>query len=452
MTCTASPSRSVYSTITTASAPPGTGAPGMIRIASPAPTDRVGAWPAGTAPATTSRPGASGAAPAVSAARTAYPSIALLANGGTASRAMTSSAVTRPTASLSGSVDRASAATAPRISRWTSASGITPPSAQAAPAQDVEEHRRDVRSQVGAIERELEVRPQEVDLHAGVVPAVHEAPSQHGLLPEQHADGVGELELATGTGLDAVEGLEDARTEDVATDDGEVGGRVLRLRLLHHRPQPEHVAVDGTALRRTVRGDLVRLHLEQRDHRRLLAIVDLDHAAEQGGVVDHDVVAEHHRERLVPDVRARGRHRVPEAERLVLADEMHVGEIGQRLHLLQQVVLALLLQDGFQLRLAVEVVLHGPLPPPVCHEGVADAGADGLFDHVLDRRAVDDREHLLRDALARRQEARAQPGGGDHGLAHRGHHSETLPPGGSRPSPCSSPRTRRRRFGRWRAR
>ena len=88
---------SVRSTITTASAPGGIGAPVMMRTASPGPTVAVGRRarrrgcrrPRGG-------PGASSAAPAVSAARTAKPSIAVLSNGGTASAAATASAVTQP--------------------------------------------------------------------------------------------------------------------------------------------------------------------------------------------------------------------------------------------------------------------------------------------------------------------------------------------------------------------
>src|SRR2546421_3821962 len=378
--------------------------------------------------------------------------MAVLANGGTASPAITSRVVTRPSASRTGTVTGASGATAPRISLWTSASGIMGRSGEPAPAPALDDHRLDGRREVGPVECELEVGSQEVDLHAGVVAAVREAAPDDRLLLQQQADGVGELELPAGSRLDAVEGVEDGGTEDVAADHGEVGRCVLRFRLLEHGPQPEDIGVDRVDHGAPVRRDLVRFDLEQRDDRRLLLVVDLDHAAQKRGVVDHHVVAEQYGEGLVPDVLARHRHGVAEAERLVLADEVEGGELGERLHLLQEVVLALLLEHRLQLGLAVEVVLDRSLAPTVHHEDVADAGADRLFDDVLDGRAVDDGQHLFGDALARRQEARPQPGGGDHGLAHRGHHSETLPPGGSGPSPCSSPRTRRRRFGTCRAR
>ncbi len=61
----------VSSTITMASAPSGTGAPVMMRIASPGPTGTVGARPAGSSATIRRRTGVSAVAPAVSSARTA---------------------------------------------------------------------------------------------------------------------------------------------------------------------------------------------------------------------------------------------------------------------------------------------------------------------------------------------------------------------------------------------
>ena len=88
-----SPRRSLSSTIATASAPAGTGAPVMIRTASPRPrTPSYGGAPAAISPTTFSSTGTA----ARSAAWTAYPSTAELANGGTSSVATTSAASTRP--------------------------------------------------------------------------------------------------------------------------------------------------------------------------------------------------------------------------------------------------------------------------------------------------------------------------------------------------------------------
>jgi hypothetical protein len=64
-------SRAVRSTITTASAPSGIGAPVKMRIASPAARARAAGWPAATSATTGSSTGDASDAPAVSAARTA---------------------------------------------------------------------------------------------------------------------------------------------------------------------------------------------------------------------------------------------------------------------------------------------------------------------------------------------------------------------------------------------
>ena len=73
----------VCSTITTESAPAGTGAPVMMRAAWPGPTSPSHQSPAAMCATTSSSTGASSLAPARSAARTAKPSIAELSNGAT---------------------------------------------------------------------------------------------------------------------------------------------------------------------------------------------------------------------------------------------------------------------------------------------------------------------------------------------------------------------------------
>ena len=93
----------------------------------------------------------------------------------------------------------------------------------------------------------------------------------------------------------------------------------------------------------------------------LLAFVHVEHRAEQLAVVDHDVVAEEHRERLVAHVLARHAHRVAEAERVALADVVDVGEVVDVLHLGEQVELRRLLEVVLELEVAVEVVLDGAL-------------------------------------------------------------------------------------------
>src|SRR6478609_7377779 len=74
----------------------------MILAAVPAGSSRSAAWPAPISPTTGRCTGASAVAVTVSACRTAYPSIAELSNDGRLTCATTSSATTRPSASIRG--------------------------------------------------------------------------------------------------------------------------------------------------------------------------------------------------------------------------------------------------------------------------------------------------------------------------------------------------------------
>ena len=64
------------------------------------------------------------------------------------------------------------------------------------------------------------------------------------------------------------------------------------------------------------------------------------------------------------------------------------------------------------------------LPRPVMMRMSSMPARDGLLDHVLDRRLVDDRQHLLRLRLRRREESGAEAGSGNHRLANL--HRSTL--------------------------
>ena len=63
------------------------------------------------------------------------------------------------------------------------------------------------------------------------------------------------------------------------------------------------------------------------------------------------------------------------------------------------------------------MVLDGALVASGDEDEVLDTGGACLVHHVLDRGAVDDGQHLLGHRLGGGQEARAEPGDGEYGLA-----------------------------------
>ncbi len=241
------------------------------------------------------------------------------------------------------------------------------------------------------------------------------------LVRRQLLEGVGELDLAAAAGLRGAEYAEDVRVEDVAADDGVVGRGVGRVRLLDQAADLDDVAVlGGLHGRAAVEVDLLRRDLHEGDHAAAVLLLDVDHALEQGVARVDQVVAEQDREGLVADVRLGAQHGVAEALGVALADVVDHREVAGLLDLGEAARVALLLEGGLQFVVAVEVVFQGALVAARDHEDVAEARGHGLFDHVLDRRLVDDRQHLLGSGLGGRQEPGTETGCWDDSLADPG--------------------------------
>ena len=163
---------------------------------------------------------------------------------------------------------------------------------------------------------------------------------------------------------------------------------------------------------------LVRLlgrHLLDRDDVAAVALVGVEHLL-HAAAAQH--VGQQHREGLVADDLAGAPDRVAEAERRLLAGE--AGLAGRRQVALQRLVvlgLAALLQRRVELEGDVEMVLDHRLVAAGDEDEMLDAGLARLVDHVLDDRPVDDGQHLLRHGLGGGQEAGAEAGDGQDGLA-----------------------------------
>ena len=70
------------------------------------------------------------------------------------------------------------------------------------------------------------------------------------------------------------------------------------------------------------------------------------------------------------------------------------------------------LERGLELGAAVEVVFHGRLVATGDDDDLGAAGGDRLLNAVLNKRLVDEAEHLLGDGFGGGEKARAQSGGG----------------------------------------
>src|SRR5262249_52481829 len=146
---------------------------------------------------------------------------------------------------------------------------------------------------------------------------------------------------------------------------------------------------------------------------------DVEELSHAGRVAEpDDVVAEEDPERLVADERARAQDGVAEAERLLLPDVTHRGQLRDRLDLNRLLHLPAVIQVLLELAGGIEVVLDRTLVPSRHDDDLAQAGGDRFLDDVLDRRFVDERQHLLGLGFGGGKEARAEAGGGKHTLAY----------------------------------
>src|SRR4029078_7667591 len=126
--------------------------------------------------------------------------------------------------------------------------------------------------------------------------------------------------------------------------------------------------------------------------------------------------------RLVADDVARTPDGVAEAERLLLTDADHLAAI--RIGAFEHIeALALGLECRLELETDVEIIDQGRLAAPGDEDQLLDPRLARLVDPVLDQRPVDDRDHLLGDALGGGEEAGAETSNGEDRLANSLLHS-----------------------------
>src|SRR5213594_4423434 len=272
--------------------------------------------------------------------------------------------------------------------------------------------------QVGPGERELDGRLEEAELVARVEALALERDRVHRAAGAQSPERVGELDFAPRVRLRVGEDTKEVRRQHVASDDREVGRRLARPRLLDEVEDLVHGGGD------LARGDHAVLRQAlPRD------ALDGEHglvvALEHGEELVHarlprrdDVVAQEHGERLVAHERARTEYGVAQPERLFLPHVGHRRQLRDRLDLGELLDFAPVVQVVLELEGGVKVVLDRALAPTGHDDDLREARRDRLLDDVLDHGLVDEREHLLRLRLRRREESRSEPGGGEHRLLH----------------------------------
>ena len=187
-------------------------------------------------------------------------------------------------------------------------------------------------------------------------------------------------------------------------------GRVAGCRLLH---QSRHVHAIRGRRDYAVTFQVGRI-VHGRQHRAAAALVGGDELAGQRRLPEHQVVGIGHHERVVAGEVAGQQQRVTGAEHPLLAHEgdraLRRGQPrpGGRAAAARQCLL--------QLQVAVEVVFQHALAAGGDYQQVTDPGVHQLADDEVERRPVQQRQHLLRHGAGGRQKPRAVAGGQNNSL------------------------------------
>src|SRR5439155_3256913 len=223
------------------------------------------------------------------------------------------------------------------------------------------EPRAELRPEVVAFGTELHRRLEVVEGVPDVEASTLEAVRVDRLLLRQQVDRVRELDLPAATRRGSAERVEDLGGEHVPADHREIGGGLLRRRLLDDGQDPHQMLLEWLRLDAAVQGDVLLTDLHGRDDTPAEGVVRAEHLAQERlGWMDQ-VVTEHDRERLIADVRLRHRDRVSEPERLLLADVMDLRHVRDLPDPLELVELRLVLEEALELQVAVEMILDGAL-------------------------------------------------------------------------------------------
>src|SRR6266536_2624461 len=197
-----------------------------------------------------------------------------------------------------------------------------------------------------------EIRPPERDLHrgleeaelfSGVVPASLELDGIDRPAAAKRAEAVGELDLPAGVGQRLGEDRKEIRGEEVASDDSEVGRRVLGIGLLDEVQHFENIPSEPARPDDAVAANLFLGDAHDGEHGAVVTLEDVEELPHAWHARDDDVVAQEDAEGLVAHEGPRTENGVAEPERLLLPDIGHGGELGDGPDLRQLLRLASIL-------------------------------------------------------------------------------------------------------------
>ncbi|BAF60948.1 hypothetical protein PTH_2766 [Pelotomaculum thermopropionicum SI] len=251
---------------------------------------------------------------------------------------------------------------------------------------------------------------QVAELVAHVVTLPLEGQAVHGLLPAQHLQGVGKLDLPSRPGPGLGKNGANARLNDVTPHYRQAGRGFLARRLFHQVVDAVHAGTLLDCVQNPVFAYILFGHFHYGNNGGLNLLVQVHQLLQAGLFAAHDVIAQKYGKRLVPDELPGAVNGVAQAQRFLLPHKINVGKLADILDQLEFRGLAGFLELHLQFHGPVEVVFNGPFVPAGYNQDVAYARGNGFLHYVLDCGLIHDWQHFLGLCLGGGQKPHPQAG------------------------------------------
>ncbi len=243
--------------------------------------------------------------------------------------------------------------------------------------------------EVRAFEGEVDGGLQKAELSAGVMSGAGEHAGVDRTFVYKAPQAVGQLDLTAGVLLDLLQGCEDIRRQDVASDDGEVRRRALGLWFLYQVADFEHAVADRFGVNNAVAAHSLASDALDEQNRPIELGEEVDHLFESWRVgIDH-VIGEQNGERILANRFFGAEDRVTEPERLLLVNRGDVDHRRERPNGGEQVGFATFGEQRFQRRMWREVGRRHGVTGTGNEDDVTNTRTHGFLDAVLDDGAID---------------------------------------------------------------
>ena len=249
----------------------------------------------------------------------------------------------------------------------------------------------------------------------------------HWLLLCERVDCIGQLNLTVQSVWRLLESLKYLWAQHVASDNGEVRWSVRSVWLLNNAAERNCAPLVagrkcGVGVNDAVAVRICWRNAHHAEYRCLRSGIRRNELGECGSGTEDKIVGKHHRKWLMPNGVLRHEDGVTKSKLLFLTDCHKVHHVGNGAHRAKVFNVAALFQDRLKVSGDIKVVLNGALVFARNKNDALNPRSDRLFNGVLNRGAINDRQQLFRDGLGRRKEPGAPSGNRENCGAdlHRG--------------------------------